>query len=92
METITTSAWLWVPITKIGLAMAIAAGLAHVQAAPNDGPPSPSGSTAQVETAKPAAKAPKAHRHQKEVTLAPVKPPSYPSHPLPPPPSLSQKP
>jgi len=90
MKALVLSTSLWTPVAKVGLAIAIAAGLAHVQAGPNDAASSPAGSAAQGDAAKAAARAPKAHRHQKEVTLAPVKPPSYPSHPLPPPPS--QKP
>jgi hypothetical protein len=87
-----TSALLWMSISKVALGITIVVGLAHVQAAPNDAAPNPSGSTAQSDAAKPAAKAPKAHRHQKEVTLAPVKPETYPSHPLPPVPTPSKKP
>jgi hypothetical protein len=80
-------------ISKVALGITIVVGLAHVQAAPNDdAAPNPSGNTAQGDAAKPAAKAPKAHRHQKEVTLAPVKPETYPSHPLPPVPTPSKKP
>jgi hypothetical protein len=88
MKALVPSLSLWMPVTKVGLAIAILVGLAHVQAAPNDAAPSPAGSTAQGD----AAKAPKAHRHQKEVTLAPVKPETYPSHPLPPVPTPSKKP
>jgi len=87
MKTLTLPSSVWMPIAKVSLVIVIAVGLVNAQAAPNEAATSPSGSTAQGDTAKPAAKAPKAHRHQKEVTLAPVKPPSYPSHPLPPPPS-----
>ena len=92
MKALVPSTSLWMPVTKVGLAIALLVGLAHVQAAPNDAAPSPAGNTAQGDAAKPASKAPKAHQHKKEVTLAPVKPEHYPSHPLPPVPTPKQKP
>lgn len=73
------------PLIKIGLTFAIAMGLAHVQAAPNDATPASGASSADLQTP---AKAPGAggghHKHRKEVTRAPVSRPVYPSNPLPP--------
>ncbi len=92
MKRFSLSASLWMSISKVALGITVVVALAQVQAAPNDAASYPSGSTAQGDTATPAAKAPKAHRHQKEVTLAPVKPEHYPSNPLPPVPTPKQKP
>lgn len=76
----------WMPLARVGLAITLATGLAHVQAAPNDPAPAPAGGAPQADLQTPA-KAPGAGgrpKHRKEVTKAPVKRPFYPSNPLPP--------
>jgi len=74
------------PLARVGLAIAFATALAHVQAAPNDPAPAPASGAPQADLQTPA-KAPGAggrHKHRKEVTRAPVQRPFYPSNPLPP--------
>ena len=82
------SASLWM---SIAFGIVIAAGLAHVHAAPSEVAPAPAKKGgAQGDNAKLPAASP--HRHKKEVTLAPVKPEHYPSNPLPPVPTPKQTP
>ena len=71
MKTLVPSLSLWMPVTKVGLAIAMATGLAAAQAATDAPAPAPAGAASQGAAAKPGTAG--KHRH-KEVTLAPEKP------------------
>jgi hypothetical protein len=86
MKPLTPSASPLMLLVKTGLVIAIATGLAPVQAATDAPAPAPTGAASQGAAAKAGT-----HKH-KEVTLAPVRPQSYPSNPLPPVPTPKQKP